>query len=110
MLPVDVADPAASGQASGDDARIDVNGVLEATSPVSGKTVKFDTLPLTFGGFTGWGYFHGDLDEVKFYNVALSASVIQTLYTGASPAITVEETAPFTPTIRTPSFAMERFL
>ena len=34
MLPADVADPAASGQASGDDARIDVNGVLEVLSPV----------------------------------------------------------------------------
>lgn len=34
MLPADVADPAASGQVSGDDARIDVNDVLEVLSPV----------------------------------------------------------------------------
>ena len=55
-----------------------VNGVQTRSTALSGA-ITTSTMPLRIGSNTIWGeYFQGQIDEVRVYNRALSASEIQT--------------------------------
>ena len=70
--------------------RIYMNGVQVAEKNVSG-TMNSTTKPLGFGfnPIDGGSYLNGTLDEVRIYNVALSAGEIAALYTAQNTAPTV---------------------
>ena len=58
--------------------RLFINGVQRATRATTGN-MFVTTGPLKFGGNAMWGeYFAGQLDEIRIYNRALSATEIQT--------------------------------
>lgn len=76
------------GTWDGNDMKLYMNGVLQGTKTVGAKTVKFDTIPLTLGGYAGWGYFKGELDQVKYLDHALSNSEVLELFTEV-PSVTV---------------------
>ena len=58
--------------------RLFINGVQRATRATTGNMYSSGD-PLKFGGNAIWGeYFAGQLDEIRVYNRALSASEIQT--------------------------------
>jgi hypothetical protein len=55
-----------------------VNGVATRSTPATGN-IQTSTMPLRIGGNMIWGeYFQGQIDDVRVYNRALSASEIQT--------------------------------
>jgi len=65
-----------------------VNGTLSATAPQPGITAgeQLGTYPLTIGGFGNLGYeqrFQGGIDEVAYYNRALSPQQILAHYNAA---------------------------
>ncbi len=69
--------------------RIFVNGVQVKTRTDAPITVLNGTAPVTFGVWyraASWleGYFRGSLDEISFYNRALSAAEIQGIYAAGS--------------------------
>jgi hypothetical protein len=67
--------------------KIFINGVLQATTTVpGGKTLKFDSTPLTIGGTQTHSYFKGDLDEVRYYNYALGGDEVMDLYNASAAA------------------------
>ena len=58
--------------------RLYVNGVLVASTAKTGA-IASSANPLQFGGDAIYGqYFAGKIDEVRVYNVALSAAQVQT--------------------------------
>jgi hypothetical protein len=81
------------GTYDGSSLKLYINGTLNQTTAISGKTVRFDSVPFTLGGYAGWGNFHGDLDEVRYFNRALSASEVLAVYNGvtATPQLTVSQ-------------------
>ena len=67
----------------GSNVRFYLNGTLVATTPHTG-TIASSTNPLTIGGDNIYGqYFAGMIDNVRVYNVALTAAQIQTDQTTA---------------------------
>jgi len=57
--------------------RLYVNGLQVSSLPATGA-IATSTNPLTIGGDATWGqYFEGRIDEVRVYNVALTAAQIQ---------------------------------
>jgi chitodextrinase len=61
----------------GSNARLYVNGSQVATMPLAGQ-VRQSTQPLRIGGNTVWGeWFRGQIDDLRIYNRALSASELQ---------------------------------
>ncbi len=76
-----------SGVTNTDRAKVYVNGTQQALS--FGGTVPSsipDTVaPLTMGGNFTYPYFPGILDEVRFYNRALTAAEIKSLYDRGAP-------------------------
>ncbi len=75
-----------TGTFDGTTLRMYVNGTLESTNVIGSKTVNFDTVPLTLGGYAGWGYFKGNVDEVRLYNRALSDSEVSSIYLSDIPS------------------------
>src|ERR1051326_2902903 len=58
-----------------------MNGSLAAAAAYSTNGIRTTSGPLTFGsGGGGGGFYSGQLDEVTFYNRALSASEVANLY------------------------------
>ena len=83
--------------------RLYINGTLSAVEKVTGSVVM-STGALTFSGVSP-NQFHGQLDEVRFYNRALTGSEIQQLLPAAgtptplpSTTLTPTSDATFTPT------------
>ncbi|GII82157.1 hypothetical protein Ssi03_01470 [Sphaerisporangium siamense] len=75
-LPVDTWSHVASTY-DGEDLRFYVNGTLIASSPAAGS-VTYGNGELSIGGNWVWGeYFTGLLDELRIYDVALTAAQIQ---------------------------------
>jgi hypothetical protein len=68
---------------SGANARIYINGALDATTTRSG-TPATSTDPLTFGYAGFHTYHYGRMDEVRIYNRAISATEVATLAGGRS--------------------------
>ena len=69
-----------------------VNGTLAAARKLT-KAVRFDSTPLTVGGYDGWSYFRGDIDEVKYFNYALSDEDVRSAFEeGASLTVTQPNT------------------
>jgi uncharacterized repeat protein (TIGR02543 family) len=67
-----------AGTYDGSVVRLFVNGVLVASTTVSGP-IATSTGPLRIGGNSLWGeYFQGVIDNVRIYNHALTAAQIQT--------------------------------
>jgi hypothetical protein len=67
-----------AGTYDGTTMRFYVNGTQVATQPQTGA-ISTSTDPLQIGGDTIYNqYFQGTIDEVRIYNVALSAAQIQT--------------------------------
>jgi glucose/arabinose dehydrogenase/PKD repeat protein len=67
-----------TGTYDGTAVRLFINGVLAATTPVTGP-ISTSTGPLRIGGNQLWGeHFQGRIDEVRVYNRALAANEIQT--------------------------------
>ncbi|MGH9386566.1 MAG: DUF4832 domain-containing protein [Vicinamibacterales bacterium] len=83
------------GTYDGTAARLYVNGTLNASTTVAGKMVRFDTVPLIMGG--AYSSFRGDLDEVRYFNYALSAAEVQAVYSATNSWMTVS--SPNTATI-----------
>jgi len=79
--------------------RLYVNGTLAATTSKTGA-IATSTNPLQIGGDTSYGqYFNGTIDEVRIYNVALTAAQIQADMTtpiGAGSSDTQPPSAPGT--------------
>jgi hypothetical protein len=76
--------------------RLYVNGTQAASKAQTGN-INSSTAPLRFGGNTIWGeYFNGLIDEVRVYNVALTATQIQTDMNTAigSPQVATEGAVP----------------
>src|SRR5262245_56736802 len=62
-----------------------LNGRLEQTKPVGRrKTPFFDSPPLAIGGRPGLTSFSGDIDEVQYYNRALTSTDVQQIYWNSS--------------------------
>ena len=61
------------------------DGVLQATTTVGSKQVLFDSVPLTLCGYDGWGYSRVDLDEVAYYDHALSQVEVSADFNGIAP-------------------------
>src|SRR5262249_4568408 len=62
----------------GSNIRLYVNGAQVGTKAQTGN-INSSTAPLRFGGDSVWGeYFNGLIDEVRVYNIALTAAQIQT--------------------------------
>jgi hypothetical protein len=82
----------------GSNLQIFVNGTQVAAQSVSGS-ITTSANPLRIGGNLVWGeYFSGFIDEVRIYNVALSASDIQTdMNTPINPLPTPIPTPTLTP-------------
>src|SRR5262249_39281334 len=78
--------------------RLYVNGTLVASQARTGA-IATSTNPLTIGGDSIYGQnFAGLIDEVRVYNVALSAAQIQSDMNTPVAADTQPPTAPGTPT------------
>jgi sugar lactone lactonase YvrE len=66
------------------DSRLYVNGELAAVSPVTYSTL-LPTSNLRIGsGYQGGRYFKGEIDEVSYYDRALSATEVQHIYSADS--------------------------
>lgn len=72
---------------SGTTGKIYVNGVLKATGTVV-SSIKDTAHGLTFGAYSGTpgGYYDGLMDEVRWFNRALTAQEVASLYSAASTA------------------------
>jgi hypothetical protein len=52
-----------------------------------GVPIAVDNIPLSIGSdlptslYEGSGYFKGDIDDIRFYNIALTGTQVTTLYT-----------------------------
>jgi hypothetical protein len=69
------------GTSDGSTLRIYVNGVLQASQPISGPITTYST-PLRFGRFEGLpNHLPGTIDEVRMYGRALSPSEVSYLFT-----------------------------
>jgi hypothetical protein len=69
------------GVFSGSQLAIYLDGTLEQTKSVRGrKTIFLDSAPLTFGGRASLSSFSGDIDEVQYYNRALTSSDVQQIF------------------------------
>jgi Concanavalin A-like lectin/glucanases superfamily/Bacterial Ig domain/Domain of unknown function (DUF5666) len=80
-----------------------VNGALAASRSQTG-TVQTSTGVLHIGGDTLWGeHFLGAIDEVRVYNVALTAAQIQSDMNTALPSTTTADTVPPTVSITAPA-------
>jgi hypothetical protein len=82
-----------------------VNGTLVASTPHTGA-IQTSTNPLQIGGDSLYGqYFAGLIDNVRIYNVALTAAQIQTdeatpvVPTPPGPPVTTPTTPPSTPPV-----------
>lgn len=76
----------------GNTLKLYVNGSQEGNLNVAGKSLLYDAVPLTFGGYNGFGYFKGSMDEIRYYNRALSTQEVADLYISentVSPSIEV---------------------
>jgi len=70
----------------GTDTKIYIDGILKTTEP-GAISLPNITEPFNFGregGFLG-NYLHGDLDDIKIYNCALSAADIDSIFIAESP-------------------------
>jgi hypothetical protein len=66
-----------AGTYDGSTLKLYANGVLMGSKAVTGSLAA-TTNPLRIGGNTIWReFFHGQIDEVRLYNRALSAGEIQ---------------------------------
>lgn len=75
-----------AGTWDGSTVRIYVNGVLNNTPVSRTAAISTDTRPVYLGGRSGsTDILKGTLDDVRFYNKALSAAEITTLYNGGDP-------------------------
>ena len=72
--------------ADGTSLRMYVNGVLEGTAPVS-ASVAINSYPMLVGGFPGFGYFPGVIDQVRFYRTNLSTAAVLTLHRETNPSV-----------------------
>jgi chitodextrinase len=90
-----------AGTYDGSNLRLYINGALVSTQAVSGTMIVSGNA-LRIGGNSVWGeYFNGTIDEVRVYNVALTAAQIQAdmnTPVGNAPPDTQPPTAPGTPT------------
>jgi hypothetical protein len=67
--------------------RLYVNGQLAATRAVSGNVVTSSS-PLRFGGSSVWGeYFDGRMDDLRLYDLSLTASQIAQLAASANQSL-----------------------
>ncbi|REJ68876.1 MAG: LamG domain-containing protein [Planctomycetota bacterium] len=65
----------------GSEVRIYVNGVLDMAAPVAyNGTLGFDSRDLHVGGHPLGDFFDGLLDDVRVYNVALTAGEVSAIY------------------------------
>jgi len=88
-----------AGVYDGTSMRLYVNGVEEASAAKSGEIATDSTVETWVGdapptGGRGWD---GRIDDVRIYNVALSAAEVESLYTGDTPAEPAPDTTPPNP-------------
>jgi hypothetical protein len=74
------------GTWNGTAVRLYRDGALVAEATVGPKEVLFDSVPLTFCGYSGWGHSRVDLDEVAYYDRALSQADVESDFSGVPPS------------------------
>ena len=62
------------------------NGVQSATRTTTSRTITSNSNDVLFGRRLGYGYLEGNMDEVAFFNSALSASDVSSIYNNGAPA------------------------
>lgn len=75
------------------------NGVQAATKTVTSRTITSNSNDVLFGRRLGYGYLEGNMDEVAFFNTALSATDITNIYNATTTGKTADLSALSTPPV-----------
>jgi len=80
-----------TGTYDGTNMKIYVNGLLQNSEPLSGD-LHSESYSLGIGAFGEWGgyQFHGVIDEVAIYNIALTQEEVQQHYQNLMPQMLIE--------------------